>query len=314
MSKRPIGPRRGEFKRRLANRFRDYQLYSLERHRRMSRSGARELLRNVSLAFGATSVFGEPIQFRYKGFTIPCDLAEMTGSGHEGWNKVIAEHLECYRLWMPIEPTSHVLEIGCGIGRDAMALTDLLSSGGSYVGVDITRPSIEWCRAEITARFPNFAFHHLDVTSDMYNPQGHQKAESMTLPLGDGSVDRVVLHSVFTHMFREPIAHYMREIRRCLADSGLVMASFFIVDRDTTVVSSTGSLAGPLQFRHHHPEATRINDPKHPEAAVAFSFDRIEEMAGDAHLKIIDVHPGRWREPSSGAANGQDLVILGPTT
>ena len=55
--------------------------------------------------------------------------------------------------------------------------------------------------------------------SDMYNPQGSQKAESMTLPLGDGSVDRVVLHSVFTHMFRDPIAHYMREIRRCSADS-----------------------------------------------------------------------------------------------
>ncbi|MEO8697968.1 MAG: class I SAM-dependent methyltransferase [Acidimicrobiales bacterium] len=312
MSGRPIGPQRGEFRRRLGNGFRDYQLYSLERHRRMSRSGARELLRNVSLAFGATSVFGEPIQFRYKGFTIPCDLAEMTGSGHEGWNEVIAEHLECYRLWMPIEPTSHVLEIGCGVGRDAMALTDLLASGGSYVGVDVTRPSIEWCQAEITSQFPNFGFHHLDIKSDMYNPQGRLRAESMALPLGNGSVDRVVLHSVFTHMFREPIAHYLHEIRRCLADTGLVMASFFIVDDDTT--TDAGSLPGPLLFRHHHPEATRINDPMHPEAAVAFSLERVEEMAHDADLRIIDVHPGRWREPSSPAANGQDLVILGPST
>ncbi|MEO5843172.1 MAG: class I SAM-dependent methyltransferase [Acidimicrobiales bacterium] len=313
MSQRPAGLRRGEFKRRLDNRFRDYQLYSLERHRRMSRSGARELVRNVSLAFGATSVFREPIQFRYKGFTIPCDLAEMTGSGHEGWNEVIAEHLECYRLWMPIEAESHVLEIGCGIGRDAMAFTDLLSSGGSYVGVDVTRPSIEWCRAEITSRFPNFDFLHLDVKSDMYNPQGLLRADSMTLRIGNGSVDRVVLHSVFTHMFLEPIAHYLREIRRCLTDSGLVMASFFIVDDDSSSDAVTASPSGVLQFRHHHPEATRINDRAHPEAAVAFSLDRVAQLARDAHLRIIDVHPGRWKDPSSGAPNGQDLVILGPS-
>ena len=310
MSQTSRGPRRGEFRRRLHNGFRDHQLYSLERHRRVSRSGLRELVRNVSLGLGATTVLGDTIQFRYKGFTIPCDLAEMTGSGHRQWNDVIAEHFECYRQWMPIEPSSHVLEIGCGIGRDAMALTEVLSSEGSYVGLDVTKPSIEWCQSGITSRFPNFHFHHLDINSAMYNPEGVLRAESLTLPLRDGSVDRVVLHSVFTHMFREPIAHYLREIRRCLADSGLVMASFFLVD--STVDAAPPS--GPLQFQHHHPEATRINDPAHPEAAVAFSLHRVEEMTREANLRIVDVHRGRWRDPSSGAPNGQDLVILAPST
>ena len=311
MSRRSQGPRGGEFRRRLHNGFRDHQLYSLERHRRVSRSGLRELVRNVALGLGATSVFGDTIQFRYKGFTIPCDLAEMTGSGHEQWNEVIAEHFECYRQWMPIEPSSHVLEIGCGIGRDAMALTDIISSAGSYVGLDVTRPSIEWCQSEITSRFSNFNFHHLDINSAMYNPEGVVRAESLTFPLGDRSVDRVVLHSVFTHMFREPIAHYLREIRRCLTDTGLVMASFFLVDDSE---SGSAPSHGPLQFQHHHPEATRINDPAHPEAAVAFSLSRVEEMARLANMRIIDVHRGRWREPSSAAPNGQDLVILGPLT
>jgi ubiquinone/menaquinone biosynthesis C-methylase UbiE len=311
MSERSRGPRGGEFRRRWHNRFRDYQLYSLERHRRVSRSGLRELVRNVSLGLGATSVFGDPIQFRYNGFMIPCDLAEMTGSGHEQWNEVIAEHFECYRRWMPIEPSSHVLEIGCGIGRDAMALTGVLSSDGSYVGVDVTKPSIEWCRSAITSRFANFHFHHLDINSAMYNPQGALQAETLTLPVDDGSVDRVVLHSVFTHMFRTPIAHYLREIRRCLDDSGLVMASFFLVDDSAVDVTP---FCGPLRFRHRHPEATRINDPAHPEAAVAFSLSAVERMARDADLRILDVHPGRWRDPSAGAPNGQDLVILVPAT
>jgi hypothetical protein len=144
----------------------------------------------------------------------------------------------------------------------------------------------------------------------MYNPDGKLRAESMTLPLRDGSVDRVVLHSVFTHMFRESIAHYLREIRRCLNDAGLVMASFFLVD-DAAV--DAGSSSGPLQFQHRHPEATRINDPAHPEAAVAFSLHGVEQMASDANLRIVNVHRGRWSEPSSGAPNGQDLVILGPS-
>ena len=57
------------------------------------------------------------------------------------------------------------------------------------------------------------------------------------------------------------------------------MASFFIIDNDTAIASGAGSLTGPLQFRHHHPAATAINDAKHPEAAVAFSLERVEEMA-----------------------------------
>ena len=145
----------------------------------------------------------------------------------------------------------------------------------------------------------------------MYNPEGILRAESLTLPVHDGTVDRVTLHSVFTHMFREPIAHYLREIRRCLTDSGSSWLPFFLVDGSNGDAEHS---PGPFQFQHHHPQATRINDPAHPEAAVAFSLQSVEEMARDANLRIIDVHPGRWREPLSGATNGQDLVILRPAT
>jgi methyltransferase family protein len=44
------------------------------------------------------------------------------------------------------------------------------------------------------------------------------------LPVADGSVDRIILASVFTHLLPTEVLHYMREFRRALKPSGLVYA------------------------------------------------------------------------------------------
>ena len=40
----------------------------------------------------------------------------------------------------------NVLEVGCGIGRDAIPLTQILSPNANYTGIDIIGRSIEWCQ------------------------------------------------------------------------------------------------------------------------------------------------------------------------
>ena len=50
-----------------------------------------------------------------------------------------------------LRPGLDVLELGCGVGRGAIPLIDILGLDGSYVGVDVMGPSIAWCRQSISA-------------------------------------------------------------------------------------------------------------------------------------------------------------------
>lgn len=293
---------------RSASGFRDHVLYSTERHRRLSRSGLQEVARNVAVGLGRTTLFGRPVQFRAHGFVIPCDLAEMTGGGADTWDAITDAHLEYYRRWTPVTPTSSVLEIGCGVGRDAMALGPLLTPAGRYVGLDITRPSVAWCNAHIARRYPVTSFSHLDVQSDMYNPAGRWSSTDVSLPVDADSFDLVVLHSVFTHMFHDAVGHYLDQIRRALRPGGRALASFFLVDDDA--LDAAAHHAAPLTFVHSYTGCDRVNDATHPEAAVGFRSATVLSLAAGAGLQVREIHPGFWSGLHRGVPNGQDIVIL----
>src|SRR5665811_201496 len=164
----------------------------------------------------------EPVTnlFEYNGFRIPIDLVNLTGGGVDTWEEISLGHQDQLEKYSPIDPDHHVLEVGCGVGRDAIQLTSHLSANGSYDGVDIIKPSIEWCQNNITSRFSNFRFHYLDIYSQIHNAGGHLKTTDVKLPVEDHSIDRIILHSVFTHMFEEDIVYYLHEFERILKPDG----------------------------------------------------------------------------------------------
>lgn len=60
-------------------------------------------------------------------------------------------------------PNSNFLDIGSGIGRIAIPLTDYLSSTGKYEGFDIMPANVQWCQDNITTRHPGFCFKVADI-------------------------------------------------------------------------------------------------------------------------------------------------------
>jgi SAM-dependent methyltransferase len=70
-----------------------------------------------------------------------------------------------------LRPEDRVLDVGCGIGRLARALTGYLSVDGAYAGFDVNADGVEWCRRRY-AHFPQFAFVHADVRNARFNPGG----------------------------------------------------------------------------------------------------------------------------------------------
>ena len=56
-----------------------------------------------------------------------------------------------------ISSSSNVLDIGSGIGRIAVPLTQIIKDG-QYEGFDIIQSGVRWCEKHITKHHPNFHF------------------------------------------------------------------------------------------------------------------------------------------------------------
>jgi len=115
-----------------------------------------------------------------------------------------------------LKPHERVLDIGCGVGRMAIPLTNYLISPGQYAGFDIVKEGIDWCQQNITPRFANFEFQFLDVYNGHYNPAGKLAANSVRFPYESDRFDFVFLTSVFTHMLADGIERYLCEVQRVL--------------------------------------------------------------------------------------------------
>jgi len=251
--------------------------------------------------------------FHYRNYEIPVELINITGAGPESFGVISESHMSLLATYTPVQPDHHVLEIGCGIGRDAIPLTDLLIRG-TYIGVDIIRDSIDWCNANIARIHPNFRFVHFDVCDQLHNPGGTTRTLDIVLPVADGSVDRVIAQSVFTHMAELDTTHYFREFRRVMAPGAMVFATFFIVN--ATVLAS--ARANPdrtpfhLFFEHVYGDGSFINDPDHPMGAVAYGQEALERMVLAAGFYDYRIIRGNWSGavPAASAGAGQDIVVL----
>ena len=73
------------------------------------------------------------------------------------------QHLNLLKLYVSLKPEDFVLDIGSGIGRTAVALTNYLSGNGKYYGFDVVEKGVKWCNAKIKKDYPNFDFIFTDI-------------------------------------------------------------------------------------------------------------------------------------------------------
>jgi len=251
--------------------------------------------------------------FHYDGYSIPVDLVMLTGGGTDDWKQISDYHVEMYRKYTPLNQNDVVLEVGSGVGRDAIQLTKILSPKGSYVGFDIIKPSIEWSTNNITKKFKNFTFRYYDIESQIHNSGGKINTTDIKLPAKDNSVDRIFLHSVFTHMYEKDIQHYLKEFNRVLKSDGLVIASFFIMDTEALNSLSKGRSNGgrhPLSFKYKIDKHCYINDKNYPEGAIGYTPKKIRSMLRKANMGLHGQHVHRGVWSGLEGSNGQDILVL----
>ncbi len=70
----------------------------------------------------------------------------ITRAGPDSFDEISVGHIKALREVVDLSEKMNVLEVGCGIGRDAIPLTQILSPNANYTGIDIIGRSIEWCQ------------------------------------------------------------------------------------------------------------------------------------------------------------------------
>lgn len=205
-----------------------------------------------------------------------------------------------------LQPNNRVLDVGCGIGRMAIPLTDYLSNQGEYWGFDINRMGIEWCQRRISKRFCNFHFQHIDVYNRHYNPNGKVRAQDFQFPYDDEFFNFVFLTSVFTHMLPSDMENYLGEISRVLKTGGRCLITFFILNEESENLLRSGH--STLDFKYNIDGCLTVNEEK-PEAAVAYNEEFVIRLFKKYGLKITQpIHYGSWCKRDS-FLSYQDLII-----
>lgn len=170
---------------------------------------------------------------------------------------------------------SHVVDIGSGVGKGAVALRDFGYNGvkfsGKYYGFDIDPRMVEWCERNFADE--RFQFTWLDIESSVYNPGGdREKKPALAVP--GGTVDLVFSQSLFSHLLEADIEHYLAESFRMLRPGGAMLMTYFCLED----MEALGLLGGRWTFEHRM-GAARVENVKYPESAVAYSRDWIMEAA-----------------------------------
>jgi len=127
---------------------------------------------------------------------------------------------------------ARMLDVGCGCGRVAQHLLD--SEIGAYVGFDRNPELVAWAVQSISSRDGRFEFLYLPVSSPYDEVDGHRgtiAANELEFPAESGSVDSVLLSSVFTHLPLADCRRYLAESRRVLRPGGHVLASWFVIEQ-----------------------------------------------------------------------------------
>ena len=226
---------------------------------------------------------------RYVG---PLRSFESSGAEFMGYLRSLAE----------LRPSERVLDIGCGCGQMALHLKNYLDQNGGYVGVDIHRPSIDWCQQKIAQRHTNFQFAHIDVRNLAYNPNAAQRAEAYQFPFADRSFDLILLKSVFTHMRPPEVSNYLSEVARLLKSDGRCLATFFLLNEEQA------RLANDLAFNYGEGEWRYVHEHS-PESAVAYDESFVMQLLEKYGLAVEKKIYGSWSGREDGLSY-QDMLLL----
>jgi hypothetical protein len=133
----------------------------------------KDLIRSVQEKRRKAQLFGElapmvpPASLRYFGG----DRTSLEAFKAEGEEvvRIIKEHCG-------LRQDEKMLDVGFGDGRNILPLTQFFSDQAEYVGIDVNKAVVDWCRGNITQRYKNSNFNILTFITNFIIPRARPRA------------------------------------------------------------------------------------------------------------------------------------------
>lgn len=183
---------------------------------------------------------------------------------------------------IPSENYSEVFDFGCGCGRVARMLMQQQTAPQKYLGIDINKRMIDWCKRTITPFNSNYQFAHHDVHNLLLGSKNSNRIFD-TFPAPDNSFTLFIAISVFTHVLPEQTEFYLSEASRILKPGGLAMTSWFLFNKRDF----------PMMQAAQNALYINANDPTN---AVIYDEEYVRDIASDRQLEIVDLRGNYQRE------------------
>lgn len=218
-----------------------------------------------------------------------------------------AEFMTYLQLLIQLRPNERILDVGCGCGLMPLYLKEYLDEAGSYEGVDLHSPSINWCTKRLSNQHRNFQFKHIDVQSLAYNPKGQYSGGDFTFPYESGSFNVILLKSVFTHLRPAEVENYLKEVSRLLKADGRCLATFFLLNPQQGLLAAEGRNALEFSFGD---EQWRYVYEHSPESACGYDEKFILGLLEKYQLTLEQpALYGRWSGREEGLSF-QDMLVV----
>jgi SAM-dependent methyltransferase len=221
------------------------------------------------------------------------------------YHRTAMEYLGYFTDLVGLRETARVLDVGCGFGRMAYALTHYLRAGGSYLGFDVMADAIQFCKRAHASRAGAFEFVHLDAKNGMYNTGGALDDARIEFPARD--VDFVIMTSVITHLLVDATRNYFRQTARSLKRGGCALITSFVVDECAAELVRRGRASAAMRRSDEH--RCWLGNENLLERVVGFDEADLLRWIDEAGFDVRMSIPGRWsgRTP---ALSYQDIFIL----
>ncbi len=210
-----------------------------------------------------------------------------------------------------------VLDFGCGCGRVALPLLDIIGESGHLVGVDIIPELVDFCRAEISSEYKNTEFYQLIADNSHYTDwtSTQDKSKSVINDLsqvkGEG-FDLIFAFSVFTHLDLADTKKYLEALSQLLKPNGSLVISVLLINESSRAWMRDGNPNVPFN------KSVLLKNKKiyfgnraDKLAAVGFSEANLIGYAQHSGLDVVQICYGNWPGRSN-SLNGQDVIGFKP--
>ncbi|MEY2518420.1 MAG: hypothetical protein QOF24_179 [Verrucomicrobiota bacterium] len=165
-----------------------------------------------------------------------------------------------------------LLDVGCGV-RFTQTLINRSILFGSYTGLDVSLPVIEWLREHVEKKDERFRYAHWNVRNALYNnePSAVPIRSCSTFPV-EGTFDIITGFSLFTHLDPEDAEQMLRLMRKAVRSTGYLFFSAFCHDETLQTFKDA--------------------DPDHPLSEAHYGRKYLESMLPAAGWQLVS-HEGQ---------------------